>query len=1219
MLDSGANKTMMGYEFAKKHKIPTTYLPEVISLTLGDGKSRVNLTRQTRRVKFRIGDFEEELKISILPTKGYDMILGLDWMTRNNPVIDWKKQTITKVDAVEDTETTEPQTIVINVHATTPTITDTDRLALPPTTWPMSEFPTIFDMERQAYLPKFKPGWDFDVTFKENAPMPKNRPVFKLPKRQLELVESWVEEELKNGKIRVSNSSIASNLFFVPKNDSTTELRPCIDYRGLNECTKDDKYPLPPLATLVQQLVGGTWYAKLDWRWAYNNLRIKEGSEWKFAFKCHKGLYEPLVMPFGPKQAPSHMQRYVTEHVKDFIQEGWLFNILDDFVIKTVGSVEDHKTHIRRYLQRIEELGIFIKESKCLFFEKEIPFVGFMINQYGYWKQPSKIAAVKEWGIPTTVKEIRSFLGYVNFYRPFLENLSTIAKPLYDLTRKGTRFKWEKKHQQSFETIKSTLSKDILLMFPKPEQPYILHFDSSDVGTGAVLQQYDQEGLLRPIEYYSKKWNKAEYNYSTPDKELYGLILALKHWYPMLFGASSIMVYTDHKSLRDFSKTQLLKPRHARWALVLEDFKDRMKIGWIAGKKNIVADVTSRNPAFSLNEKELKERLETVMLPESTFMEPINVLGTFMLNEVDEESDSDDEETSMPRISSRTCQPYQTDITDDKDKQLDVMALHHDHILAGHFGYRKTLDLIQRRYWWKGMSKDIKDYVSSCDVCQKSKTSRQAPSGKLIPLPIPERNWQNITMDFIVKLPKSNRYDSILVIVDRRSKMAHFIPCNETITAEGTAKLVFDHVVCKHGMPQSIVSDRGPQFKSHFWKKLWNLLGSKVNLSTAYHPQTDGQSERVNQTLEQYLRCFTSYNQDDWSSLLPMAELAYNNSYSESIGMSPLYAVTGQDANLEHLGDISNTTTNPPEAGRVKQHFDIIYTQLQHHLEKAQKRYKETADEHRKQEEVYHVNDQVLLSTKNIRTERPTKKLDYTWIGPYRVKRQINPVTYELDLPPTMKIHKVFHTQLLKRYVEGDITDRRIIVPPPIRNIEDAPGYEIETILDVKKRGRAFEYWIKWKDYGPEDNTWEPRRSLKDDDMLKAWHEAHPDKPSPFNVMTSQKNRSRDNDTNVSVVSPLVNTSSSNKTIQESRKGPRDHYKSGCKAPSFKLPVGQVLPEMILDQRKHKDASAHKRKRNESVVLKSILKRQSQFDRRRQVDVNRSIKVKFSELVNSSF
>ena len=1155
MVDSGANRTLISHEIVKRYELDTTPLRRPLNLTLGDGKTRVTLTQQTTKINLVVGTIADEVELLVLNTKGYDIVLGLDWLIRNNPRIDWKAQTI---EPTVNLESPPPQTIPtpldkpqLFIHSTTPLITDLETQQLPPSSWPMSEFPKIFDPIQQQQLPPHRPGWDFDVEFKDQGALPKNRHMFRLPRHQRQLVEEYVKNDLKSGKLRVTNSSVTSNLFFVPKADSTTEMRPCVDYRGLNECTKSDNYPLPPLSELVQQLVGGDWYAKLDWRWAYNNIRIKEGSEWKFAIKCHLGSYEPLVMPFGPKQAPGHMQRFVTEHCKDLVEEGWLFNLLDDFVIKTVGSIDEHKTHIRRYLQRIQELNINVKESKCLFFEKEIPFVGFMVNKFGYWKQPQKVDAIAKWGTPRSVKDIRSFLGYVNFYRPFVSHLSVLAKPLYDLTAKGVQFKWGEPHQLAFDQIKATLTKDVFLMFPRPEKPYIIHFDASEVGMGAVLQQYDEEGNLRPIEFYSRKWNPAEYNYATPDKELYSLVSSLRHWYPILFGAKKIQAYTDHKSLRNFSKTQLLKPRHARWALVLEDFKDVMTIHWISGKKNVLADVASRDPSFNLDEQEMKERLAVVILPKSLFMDTTPGKGsddirletdsggkstfppqgsTKMLidptdsildthNNIDEIDDSDNESNEEEEDDSpnpRQCQPHQTDITNDQERKKEVLHLYHDHVLAGHLGFRKTLELIRRRYWWKGMVKEVKSYCQSCDTCQKAKVSRHSPTGKLLPLPIPDRNWQYLTMDFIVKLPKSNKMDSILVVVDRRSKQSHFIPTTEAITAEKTAKLVFNHIVCKHGLPQSIVSDRGPQFKSKFWKELWRLLGCKVNLSTAYHPETDGQSERVNQTLEQYLRCFTSYNQDDWTDLLPMAELAYNNSYHDSIGMSPLFAVTGQNAEIEPVEHASATpVTNPPEAGRIKSHIDNIYNQLQKHLSKAQRRYKEAADSHRSEEPLYSVNEQVLVSTKNIRTERPTKKLDWVYVGPYRIKRQINAVTYEVDLPQTSHIHPVFHVKLLKKYIPGEDPDRHIIPPPPIQSKDKEVGYEIEAIKDVRPKGNGHEYLIGWKGYGPEDDTWETRTTLQDDEMLRRWHEDHPDKISPF----VRKHRRGNNVTNVTVES----------------------------------------------------------------------------------------------------
>ncbi|TPX31214.1 hypothetical protein SeLEV6574_g08557 [Synchytrium endobioticum] len=440
------------------------------------------------------------------------------------------------------------------------------------------------------------------------------------------------------------------------------------------------------------------------------------------------------------------------------------------------------------------------------------------------------------------------------------------------------------------------------------------------------------------------------------------------------------------------------------------------------------------------------------------------------------------------------------DISNDKPLQSKVIDLCHDHPLAGHYGFRKTLELVLRKYWWKGMSKDIKEYTTSCDTCQRNKSSNQSPMGKLMPLPTPDRNWQHITMDFIVKLPRSGSFDSILVVVDRRSKSVVFIPTTESITADETAKLVFKYVICKHGVPASILSDRGPQFRSRFWKALFNMLGTGVALSSAYHPETDGQSERVNQELEAYLRCFTSYNQDDWAELLPQAEFAHNNSYHSSIGMSPFFATTGQDAEIGRLNTKDTPPSNVPEANRLKERFTTIQNHLQSHLEKAKERYKVHADASRRQEVELRVGEEVMISTKNVRTERPTKKLDYKWIGPYHVKRKINQVTYEIELPSAIRIHPVFHISLLKKYIRPKDPSKQLPKAPPIK-VNPEEEWVIKDILDVRRRGRGFEYYIDWEGFGPESRTWEPRWHLNDDVMLREWHARNPEKIGPFAIV----------------------------------------------------------------------------------------------------------------------
>ncbi|TPX30657.1 hypothetical protein SeLEV6574_g08597, partial [Synchytrium endobioticum] len=285
--------------------------------------------------------------------------------------------------------------------------------------------------------------------------------------------------------------------------------------------------------------------------------------------------------------------------------------------------------------------------------------------------------------------------------------------------------------------------------------------------------------------------------------------------------------------------------------------------------------------------------------------------------------------------------------------------------------------------------------------------------------------------------------------------MIHLLPTNESITAAETAKLVFNHVVCKHGVPKTIITDRGPQFKSHLWKELLRILGSKASLSTSYHPQTDGQSERTNQEIEQYLRTFSSYNQNNWASLLPQAEFCHNNSIHRAIGMSPFFAVTGQDAIIGTLEEPAECIkSSVPDAGSITERFKTIHQQLNQQLETARKATKYDADKRRKEGTAYKIGDEVMISTKNVRTDRPTKKLDYRWIGPYYIKRLINPVTYEVELPKNLKIHPVFHASLLKSYHRSTESGHQLPKPPPLRVLDD-DGYVIEDIVDVRKKGRG--------------------------------------------------------------------------------------------------------------------------------------------------------------------
>jgi hypothetical protein len=407
-----------------------------------------------------------------------------------------------------------------------------------------------------------------------------------------------------------------------------------------------------------------------------------------------------------------------------------------------------------------------------------------------------------------------------------------------------------------------------------------------------------------------------------------------------------------------------------------------------------------------------------------------------------------------------------------EENRIKILELRHDAKLAGHFGITRTINLIRRNYWWPSLNTYVKDYIKTCNTCCRAKTSKSAKSGELQPLPIPKGPWKDVSMDFVTDLPPSRGFDSILVIVDRFTKMGHFIPCNKTVTAEQTANLFIQNILRLHGAPSSIVSDRGVQFTSHFWKSFNNNLGTKLSFSSAFHPETDGQTERLNQTMEQYLRCYTNYTQDDWVDLLPLAEFSYNNSDHASTKQSPFLANYGYHPTMDFC--LPNDQPPNDRTQTLKETINILTENIQ----KAQDAYTSQANKKRKPAPELKIGSKVWLRTTNIRTNRPSKKFDYRKLGPFKVIEKINPVCYRILLPDTMRIHNVFHTSLLEEVSQNDLSNRHQAPPLPIV-VDGHEEYEVEAILSHRRHRGRIQYLVQWKGYGPEANTWEPRENLE--------------------------------------------------------------------------------------------------------------------------------------------
>lgn len=368
------------------------------------------------------------------------------------------------------------------------------------------------------------------------------------------------------------------------------------------------------------------------------------------------------------------------------------------------------------------------------------------------------------------------------------------------------------------------------------------------------------------------------------------------------------------------------------------------------------------------------------------------------------------------------------------------------------------------------MAKVIEDYVAGCDWCQRSKPRTHPPYGPLKPLETPDRKWTHISYDFITGLPVCEGKDSILVVVDRFSKGAHFIPCTEKgLTGAEAARLFHDNVWKLHGTPESTISDRGTQFNNQFLKRLYELLDIKPSFSTAYHPETDGQTERVNQILENYLRLYVSHRQDDWVKLLPQAEYSYNIHASNTTGQAPFYIWYGEHPSF-YPGAVREEKV--PAAEDLAEKLKEVNAETKAMINMAQERYKEQADKHRAQDPEFAVGDMVWLNRKNIETNRPSKKLDWKYLGPYKVIERVGRRAYKLQLPKAVDIHPVFHVSLLEKVNKDNFNREPVPIPPVIVNNEEE--WEVEKILDAKRVRNTVKYLIRWKGFGITEDSWEP-------------------------------------------------------------------------------------------------------------------------------------------------
>jgi len=667
------------------------------------------------------------------------------------------------------------------------------------------------------------------------------------------------------------------------------------------------------------------------------------------------------------------------------------------------------------------------------------------------------------------------------------------------------RWEWPRQAELEFRKLKRTFTEAPILQHFDPAKPIILQTDASGFAIAGILNQYDGFRVLRPVNFYTRKCSSAEQNYDTYDRELLAIVETLKQWRHYLEGANhKVLIRCDHKNLEYFQTSKVLSRRQSRWSEPLSGYD--FVIEHLERSKN-PADGPSRRPDYEIGyERPVARLLATVSVePYDDLMPAIiaaqasdplaaDVSAKLVDRPVADGTDTAEEESQWKVVAGALTYEERIYIPAVDSLRGKVMSLFHDNPKSGHFGDLKTTELVSRDFYWPVMDSHVRMYVSGCEVCHQIEAPRHARHGINMLLEIPSRPWEGVTMDFVTDLPESTAsgYTEILVIVDRLTEMAIYLPCRKDIDSPELARPFFEHVICKGGVADKIVTDRSTQFTSRFWTRVCSHWSTDNRLSTAFHPQTDGQTERQNQTMGQYLRAFCNYEQDNSVELLPLADFAYNNAIHASTRMTPFWA------NYQYHPVVQFKAPKQPSSLKSQIQADTFaagleetHQTLRKNLQEAQARQTKYAGS---KLVVFEVVDKVWLSTRHFQTTRPSKKLDYKRTGLYTVSKVINKNVYKLDLPYTIRKHNVFQVSLLDHYTPPTAGQPPSEPQPTI--VDDSDKWEVDRILDSTRRYRKLHYLVQWAGYIYVRTSWEPAENLGNaQELVDEFHREHPRKP----------------------------------------------------------------------------------------------------------------------------
>ncbi|KAI3754911.1 hypothetical protein L1987_54703 [Smallanthus sonchifolius] len=775
LFDTAADKSFVSLKFEPLLAKTRSQLEKTFTIEVANGDS-LTIDSVIHDCSLELNDHTFPINLVPMPLGSFDIIIGMDWLSNHHAeVICFEKciriplpsgetlrvfgekpcKGLKLMSCTTAQKYLRKKYVALLAHVVQKDVKEKSIQDIPI----IRDFFEVFPEDISGLPPVRQVEFRIDLVPGAN---PVARAPYRLTPSEMQELASQLQELSDTGFIRPSHSPWGAPVLFVKKKDGS--FRMCMDYRELNKLTIKNRYPLPRIDDLFDQLQSLTCFSKIDLRSGYHQLRVQEEDIPKTTFRTRYGHYEFMVMPFGLTNAPAVFMDLMNRVCKPYLDK-FVIVFIDDILIYSKIKA-DHEQHLRLVLDLLRKEQLYAKFSKCEFWLKEVQFLGHIVNKKGIHVDLAKIEAVKNWNTPKTPTEVRSFLGLAGYYRCFISNFSKIVVPLTALTHKGKRYEWGPKQEEAFQTLKQKLCNAPILTLPDGNDDLVVYCDASNQGLGCVLMQRG-----KVIAYASRQLKIHEKNYTMHDLELGAVVFALKIWRHYLYG-TKCMVFTDHKSLQHIFNQKELNMRQRRWVELLNDYD--CEIRYHPGKANVVADALSRKDHVMLQCVQIQTDIQNLILE----AQHVSVTEGNMYDEMScgVELQLESKPNGLLYYLNRIWVP------DRDDLRTFLMNEAHKTRYSIHPGADKMYQDLRQQYWWPGMKKDIALYVAKCLTCSKVKAEHQRPSGLLEQPEIPIWKWENLAMDFITKLPRtSSGYDSIWVIIDRLTKSAHFLPIREDI------------------------------------------------------------------------------------------------------------------------------------------------------------------------------------------------------------------------------------------------------------------------------------------------------------------------------------------------------------------------------------------------------------------------------------------------------